>query len=114
MRGRVRGDIAVGVSTMLGDRTLERCGKVGIPSSPGPMSKWLIDGSGPYGDSERCDVDVVEDPVLAPFGDIIRLSGVVRLEEDEGIRFVLWSVADSEKAARSDIGAAVFSSEKQL
>lgn len=82
---------------------MAKCGKVGIPSSPGPMLRWLMDGSGPYGDSERCDVDADEDAVT-PKGDMIRLSGVVFEDEDDTrLRSV---VADSEKAARSDIGAA--------
>lgn len=35
-----------------------------------------MDGKGPDGDSDRCDVDTDEDAVLEPNGDMIRLSGV--------------------------------------
>jgi hypothetical protein len=72
------------------------------------MLRWLMDGSGTYGDSERCEVDTDEDAVLATEGDIIRLSGVEWLDEDDDT--LLRSGADNEKAARSDVGEAVVSS----
>lgn len=71
-----------------------------------------MDGRGPYGDSERCDVDVdADEDAATPKGDMIRLSGVVFDDVDDTRLRSL--VADSEKAARSDIGAACVSNTLQ-